>query len=57
MRTDAVAVAVLQLCDGTRTLDALVDELCAVYKGERARIDTDVRALLADLAAKGMIAL
>ena len=57
VRADAVAVAVLQLCDGSRTLEALVDELCAVYKGERARIDADVRALLADLAAKGMIAL
>jgi pyrroloquinoline quinone biosynthesis protein D len=57
VRADAVAVAVLQLCDGTRTLNALVDELCALYKGDRTRIDADVRALLADLAAKGMVAL
>jgi pyrroloquinoline quinone biosynthesis protein D len=57
VRADAVAVAVLKLCDGTRTLNALVDELCAVYKAERSRIDGDVRALLADLAAKGMIEL
>jgi pyrroloquinoline quinone biosynthesis protein D len=54
VRADAVAVAILTLCDGTRTLNALVDELCAVYKGERARIETDVRALLADLAGKRM---
>ena len=30
VRTDAVAVAILQLCDGSRTLDGLVDELCVV---------------------------
>ena len=55
VRADAVAVAVLRLCDGARTLNELVDELCAVYKGDRARIEADVRALLADLAAKRMI--
>jgi pyrroloquinoline quinone biosynthesis protein D len=55
VRADPVAVAVLQLCDGTRTLNQLVDELCAAYKGDRTRIDTDVRALLADLAAKRML--
>jgi pyrroloquinoline quinone biosynthesis protein D len=57
LRTDAVAVAVLQLCDGTRTLNGLVDELCEAYKGERTRIEADVRALLADLSAKRMIEL
>ena len=55
VRADPVAVAVLQLCDGTRTLNQLVDELCAAYKGDRARIEADVRALLADLAAKRML--
>jgi len=55
VRVDAVATAILERCDGTRSLDRLVEELCAVYKGERARIEADVRALLADLAAKRMI--
>jgi pyrroloquinoline quinone biosynthesis protein D len=57
IRADPVAVAVLNLCDGARTLNKIVDELCATYKGERARIEGDVRALLADLAAKGMLEL
>ena len=55
VRADPVAVAVLQLCDGTRTLNQLVDELCAAYKGDRTRIEADVRVLLADLAAKRML--
>ena len=57
VRADAVAVAILGLCDGTRTLNRLVDELCEVYKGDRARIEADVRALLADLVAKRMVEL
>ena len=57
IRADPVAVAVLILCDGARTLIEIVDELCAKYQGERARIEGDVRALIADLAAKGMLEL
>jgi pyrroloquinoline quinone biosynthesis protein D len=55
VRADPVAVAILERCDGTRTLNELVQELCAVYKGDAQRIETDVRALLADLAAKRML--
>lgn len=55
VRADPVAVAILERCDGTRTLNELVDELCAAYKGERTRIEADVRTLLADLAAKRML--
>ena len=47
----------LQRCDGVRSLTDIVDDLCAVYNGERGRIDKDVRALLADLIAKGMVAI
>jgi pyrroloquinoline quinone biosynthesis protein D len=57
VRADPVAVAVLQRCDGVRSLTDIVDDLCAVYNGERGRIDKDVRALLADLIAKGMVAI
>ncbi len=57
VRADPVAVAVLERCDGVRSLTDIVDDLCAVYKGERMRIETDVRALLADLIAKRMVAI
>jgi pyrroloquinoline quinone biosynthesis protein D len=55
VRADPVAVAILERCDGTRTLNELVEELCVAYNGDRVRIETDVRALLADLAAKRML--
>jgi len=57
VRADPVAAAVLERCDGARTLSEIVDDLCASYRGERGRIEADVRALLANLAAKKMIEL
>ena len=57
LRVDPVAAAVLERCDGQRTLDEIVDDLCVTYRGERNRIEADVRRLLADLAAKKMVEL
>lgn len=57
VRADAIAVAVLQRCDGLRSLGEIVDDLCAVYKGERDRIQADVKKLIIDLVAKRMLAL
>jgi len=55
VRADPIAVAVLQRCDGIRSFADIVDELCAVYKGDRERIENDVRVLLVDLFTKRMI--
>ena len=57
IRADPIAAAVLERCDGVRTLGEIVDDLCVSYRGERRRIETDVRGLLADLSAKKMIEL
>jgi len=57
VRADTVAAAVLERCDGQRTLHDIIDDLCATYRGERSRIEADVRRLLADLSAKKMVAL
>jgi pyrroloquinoline quinone biosynthesis protein D len=57
VRADPVAAAVLERCDGQRTLAEIIDDLCATYKGERSRIESDVRRLLADLSAKKMVAI
>ena len=57
VRADPIAVAVLERCDGVRSMAEIVDDLCAVYKGERERIEKDVRTLLAGLVAKRMVAL
>jgi pyrroloquinoline quinone biosynthesis protein D len=55
IRTDAIAVAILERCDGTRSLNELVEELGALYNADATRIEADVRALLADLAAKRLL--
>ena len=52
---DDIAVEVLQLCDGTRSVEALIDQLVAKYTAERAAIAADVIAMLQDLADKGFL--
>jgi pyrroloquinoline quinone biosynthesis protein D len=57
VRADPVAVAVLERCDGLRSLAEIVDDLCAVYKGERSRIERDVHALIEGMIDRKMVAL
>ena len=52
---DAIAVEVLKLCDGARSVGEMVDELAAKYTADRADISTDVVAMLQDLADKGFL--
>ena len=52
---DDVAVEVLQLCDGARSVEAMIDQLAAKYAAERSAIATDVIAMLQDLADKGFL--
>jgi len=55
LKADAIAVEILKRCTGERTIRDIVDDLAASYTADRARIDEDVRALLADLAAKRVL--
>lgn len=55
LKPDAVAVEVLKRCTGDATLSAIVDDLARAFTADRSRIDADVRALLADLAAKRVV--
>jgi pyrroloquinoline quinone biosynthesis protein D len=48
---------ILRLCDGERSLAQIVDALAAMFTADRAEIDTDVRALLTDLAARRLVLL
>ena len=57
LQLDAVATEVLKRCTGTTTLAAIVDDLAATFTADRARIDADVRAMLADLAEKKVLLL
>src|ERR1700712_4390621 len=52
---DEIAVEVLRLCDGVRSVGAVVDQLAAKYTAERGAIAADVIALLQDLADKGFL--
>jgi pyrroloquinoline quinone biosynthesis protein D len=52
---DEIAVEVLHLCDGARSVAEMVDELAAKYAADRADISTDVVAMLQDLADKGFL--
>jgi pyrroloquinoline quinone biosynthesis protein D len=52
---DDIAVEILQLCDGVRSVALIVDELAAKYAADRAIIGADVVAMLQDLADKGFL--
>ena len=52
---DAIAVAVLQLCDGVRSVDAIADELGRAYDADKEQILADVIPMLQGLADKGVI--
>jgi pyrroloquinoline quinone biosynthesis protein D len=52
---DEIAVEVLQLCDGVRSVEQMIDQLAAKYAADRADIMTDVIAMLQDLADKGFL--
>jgi pyrroloquinoline quinone biosynthesis protein E len=55
LRLSETAAAVLALCDGTRDVDGIVDELAARYAADRRRIAADVDALLADLHGRALL--
>jgi pyrroloquinoline quinone biosynthesis protein D len=53
---DPIAVAVLQLCDGNRTVDVIAEALAGTYAAPKDRILIDITDMLQDLADKGVIA-
>lgn len=55
LTTNSTALAILKLCDGTRTLEEVVEALGVEFSADRARIAGDVEALLTDLAARRMV--
>ena len=52
---DEIAVEVLQLCDGVRTVAGMIDQLAEKYAAPRETIEADVIAMLRDLADKGFL--
>lgn len=52
---DDIAVEVLKLCDGVRSVAAMIDELAQKYAAPREEIGGDVIAMLQDLANSGFL--
>jgi len=52
---DDIAVEVLQLCDGVRSVEQMIDQLAEKYTADRGAIAVDVIAMLQDLADKGFL--
>jgi pyrroloquinoline quinone biosynthesis protein D len=52
---DETAVEILQLCDGVRSVEQMIDQLAEKYAAERDAIGADVIAMLQDLADKGFL--
>jgi pyrroloquinoline quinone biosynthesis protein D len=52
---DPIAVEVLKLCDGKRTVGDLADALALRYDAPRERILADIVPMLQDLADKGVV--
>jgi len=52
---DDIAVEVLQLCDGVRSVEQMIDQLAEKYTADRGAIGADVIAMLQDLADKGFL--
>src|ERR1700746_1113370 len=52
---DEIAVEVLKLCDGVRSMAEMADQLAQKYAAPREAIMTDVIAMLQDLADKGFL--
>lgn len=43
------------LCDGTRTVQEIVEELASFYEAPRSQIDRDAREFLATLVSHGLL--
>jgi pyrroloquinoline quinone biosynthesis protein D len=55
MAPDEIAVEILQLCDGRRSVRELIDLLAEKYTAPREEIGADVIAMLQDLANSGFV--
>ena len=54
---DEIAIEILKLIDGFRSIDAIADDLAARFNAPRDVIIADVRAVLDDLSVRGAIQL
>lgn len=56
-KADSIAVEIIKRCNGTATLNEIVDDLATTYAAPRERILADVTVLLRGLAEKRLLEL
>ena len=54
---DDIALEILKLVDGLRSIDAITDDLAARFAAPRDEIHGDTLAMLEDLSVKGVVAI
>ena len=52
---DQIALEIIKRCDGEATVAVIVDDLAKTFNAPRDVIQKDVRAMLQDLADKGVM--
>jgi pyrroloquinoline quinone biosynthesis protein D len=52
---DEIAVEVLKLCDGNRSVETIVEQMAKDYSAPESEIRDDIIAMLQDLADKGVV--
>ena len=55
VEAEGPAPEILKRCDGTRTVDQIIDELAALYTADRGEIAGDVTDMLGELVTKRML--
>jgi len=55
IETEGPASEILQRCDGSRTVEQIVDELAKLYAADRDEIVNDVTGMLSELVMKRML--
>jgi len=55
IEAEGPAPEILKRCDGTRTVDQIIDELAALYTADRSEIAGDVTDMLGELVTKRML--
>jgi pyrroloquinoline quinone biosynthesis protein D len=55
IEAEGPASEILKRCDGTRSVDAIIDDLAAVFAADRSVIAQDVTDMLKELAGKRLL--
>jgi len=55
IEAEGPAPEILRRCDGTRTVDQVIDELAALYTADRTEIAGDVTDMLAELVTRRVV--